>query len=282
MKELIRSTTLPTERMTHLSGEQRDLLPLAVGRFLDTAATATARATFYNTRAEQETAVEAVHQDLFALDRGIYTAALLLPGVTDFSRQIGAVRLLRTAQSDGLLSPEQEGSAVRGLLRLLPPQRMLKMFGMLRAERVNNARTRRLILSTLLGADNLEFWAVKYRRKLATALIHAWGRRTASIVRAVLAKPADDRTDKERQIVQRHVHRFVNGHDHDRVEQCVRFVLGDEDGLTLRRLAAYRGAKTDLLAGRVLPFETLEGLRSRFHRDKTSAEVLAADQVPVD
>jgi len=275
MKELIRSTTLPTERMTHLSGEQRDLLPLAVGKFLDTAATATARATFYNTRAEQETAVEAVHQDLFALDRGIYTAALLLPGVTDFSRQIGAVRLLRTAQSDGLLSPEQEGSAVRGLLRMLPPQRMLKMFGMLRAERVNNARTRRLILSTLLGADNLEFWAVKYRRKLATALIHAWGRRTASIVRAVLAKPADDRTDKERQIVQRHVHRFVNGHDHDRVEQCVRFVLGDEDGLTLRRLAAYRGAKTDLLAGRVLPFETLEGLRSRFHRGKTSAEVLA-------
>ena len=55
------------------------------------------------------------------------------------------------------------------------------MFGMLRKERVNNARTRRLILSTLLRADNLEFWSVKYRRKLATALIHAWGRRTASI-----------------------------------------------------------------------------------------------------
>jgi hypothetical protein len=54
----------------------------------------------------------------------------------------------------------------------------------------------------------------------------------------------------------------------------VRFILGDEDGLTLRRLAAYRDAKRDLATGRVLPFETLEGLRSRFHRDKTSAEVL--------
>ena len=120
----------------------------------------------------------------------------------------------------------------------------------------------------------LEFWAVKYRRKLATALIHAWGRRTASIVRAVLAKAAGDRTDKERQIVQRHVHRFVDGVNRDRVEQCLRFILGDEDGLTLRRLAAYREAKRDLATGRVLPFETLEGLRSRFHRDKTSAEVL--------
>jgi hypothetical protein len=54
----------------------------------------------------------------------------------------------------------------------------------------------------------------------------------------------------------------------------VRFILGDEDGLTLRRLAAYRDAKRDLATGRVLPFETLEGLRSRFHCDKTSAEVL--------
>ena len=60
----------------------------------------------------------------------------------------------------------------------------------------------------------------------------------------------------------------------DRTEQCVRFILGDEDGLTLRRLAAYRDAKRDLATGRSLPFETLEGLRSRFHRDKTSAEVL--------
>jgi hypothetical protein len=274
MKELIRSTTMPTVRMTHLTSEQRELLPLAFGEFLDTAVTATARATFYNTRAEQEAAVETVHRDLFALERGIYTAALLLPGVTDFSRQMGVVRLLRTAQADGLLSPEQEGAALRGLLRLLPPQRMLKMFGMLRAERVNNARTRRLMLSSLLGADNLEFWAVKYRRKLATALVHAWGRRTASIVRAVLAKAADERTDKERQIVRRHLHRFGGGDGRDRVEQCVRFILGDEDGLTLRRLAAYRDAKRDWHAGRVLPFETLEGLRSRFHRDKTSAEVL--------
>lgn len=274
MKELIRSTTIPTPRMTHLSSVERELLPLAIGEFLDTAATATARGTFYNTRAEQEAAVQSVHRELFALDRGIYTAALLLPGLTDYSRQVGAVQLLRTTQADGLLSPEQEGIAVRGLLRMLPPQRMLKMFGMLRAERINNARTRRLILSTLLGADSLEFWAVKYWRKLATALTHAWGRRTASIVRAVLAKPTEQRTEKERQIVKRHLHRYVNVTGSNRIEECVRFVLGDEDGLTLRRLAAYRDAKRDLATGRVLPFETLEGLRSRFHRETTSAQVL--------
>lgn len=274
MKELIPRTAPPTVSMTHLTSDQRELLPLAFGEFLDTAATATARATFYNTRAQQEAAVEAAHRELFAMDRGVYTAALLLPGVTDFSRQLGVLRLLRSTRVHGLLSPEQEGMAVTSLVQMLPTQRMLKLFGMLRTERVNNARTRRLILSTLLGTDKLEYWAVKYRRKLETALIHAWGRRTASIVRAVLSKPVASRNDQERQILRQHMDRYANGIEPDRTEQCVRFILGDENGLTLRRLAAYRDAKLDLASGRVLPFETLEGLRSRFHRDMTSADVL--------
>ncbi len=274
MNELINSTTMPTVRLSHLSNEQRELLPLAFGEFLDTAATATSRATFYNTRVEQEAAIESVHRGLFELDRGVYAASLMLPGLTDYSRQVGAVRLLRSAQtSEGWISARQEAAVMRSLLQALPPQRMLKMFGMLRAERVNNARTRRLILSTILQADNLEFWAVKYRRKLETALVHAWGRRTASIMCAVLAKSIDSRTDKERQIVQRNLGRFVFGNI-ERVEQCVRFILGDEDELTLRRLAAYRDAKSDLTSGRGLPFETLEGLRSRFHPETASSEVL--------
>lgn len=274
MNELIQSTTLPIVRLTHLSDAQRELLPLAFSEFIDTAATATSRATYYNTRAEQEVAVESVHRELFEMDRGVYAAALMLPGLTDFSRQIGLIRLLRTPQrSDEWLSATQEMTLVRGLLSALPPQRMLKMFGMLRRDRVNNARTRRMILSTVLGADNLEFWSVKYRRKLETALVHAWGRRTASIMRSVLAKSAGSRTSKEQQIVQRHVGRFVTG-DIDHVEQCVRFILGDEHDLTLHRLTAYRDAKRDLAKGGSLPFETLEGLRSRFHRDKTSSQVL--------
>ncbi|MDG1895252.1 MAG: hypothetical protein P8J37_10105 [Fuerstiella sp.] len=175
-------------------------------------------------------------------------------------------QMLRTQQSSGLLSPEQENTATRKLVRMLPPQRMLKMFGMLRKERVNNARTRRLILLTLLSAENLEYWCVKYRRKVANALVHVWGRRTASILRAVLTKSAGDRSQKERQIVQRNLHRCTDSNNADRVEQCVRFVLGDEDGLTLRRLAAYRDAKTNLAKGDVLPFETLVALRKSFGR----------------
>ena len=72
--------------------------------------------------------------------------------------------------------------------------------------------------------------------------------------------------------------RFVDQREIDSrmatVEQCVRFILGDESNLTLARLVAYRDAKVRLENGRKLPLETLEGLRSRFHRDRSSAEVL--------
>ena len=278
MKDLIHGTKLSVmPRMAHLSSDQRELLPIAFGEFVDAAATATARATFYNTRDEQFAALDNLHRELFDLDRGVYTAALLLPGVTDYSRQTGAVRLLRRVlQGESLLTPENEAAALRGLIQSLPPQRMLKLFGMLRTERINNARTRRLVLSTLLTAKNLEFWAVKYRRKLATALTHAWGRRTASILRAVFAKPLAERSDKERRIVRQHLDRYTNACDRNRVEECVRFALGDENDLTLPRLSAYRDAKQDFARGRLLPFETLEGLRGRYHRDKTSADVLEA------
>jgi hypothetical protein len=257
-----------------LSETQRELMPLAFRSFLEAAATATGRGTFYNSRAEQDEAVEAAHRDLFDIDRDVYTAALMLPGVTDYSRQIGVRRLLQTTRGSGLLPAEFEVAAIRQLVRGLPTQRMLKLFGMLRRDRVNNARTRRLILSEILVADGLEFWAVKYREKLRVALTHAWGRRTASILRSILAKSPAERTAKESQIVRQHMARFVRHDALARVQQCVRFVLGDEDGVTLGRLAAYRDAKSDFGRGAVLPPETLEGLRSRFHKDRTNAEVL--------
>jgi len=275
MNKLIQATTLPARPVSTLTSEQRDLLPIAFGDFVDGAATATARGSFYNTKQEQTAALEKIHQELFALDRGVYTASLLLPGVNDYSRQIGIARLLRQKDSgDGLLSTDGEAAVMAALVESLPPQRMLKLFGMLREARVNNARTRRLILATLLTAKNLEFWAVKYRRKLATALTHAWGRRTTSILRAILAKPATVRSEKEQQIVRQHIDRYVDVANRDRIYECVRFVLGDETDLTLPRLAAYRDAKHNFARGEKLPYEVMEGLRSRFHTAKSSDDVL--------
>lgn len=280
MQELIATQVDDRKQAFGLTETQRELLPLAFGSFLDSVATATGRGTFYNSREEQNAAVEAAHCDLFDIDRDVYTAALMLPGVTDYSRQLGVRRLLQTTRDGGILPAEFEAAAMTQLVRGLPTQRMLKLFGMLRRERVNNARTRRLILSEILGSAGLEFWAVKYREKLRVALTHAWGRRTASILRNLLAKPAEERTEKQAQIVRQNVTRFVSDdvvarpNVIDKTVQCVRFVLGDEEGATLDRLAAYRDAKSAFDRGAVLPPETMEGLRSRYHKDRTNAEVL--------
>lgn len=275
MRDMIATQVDDRKQAFGLTETQRELLPLAFGSFLDSVATATGRGTFYNSREEQAAAVEAAHRDLLDIDRHVYTAALMLPGVTDYSRQIGVRRLLQATRDGGMLSAEFEAAAITQLVHGLPTQRMLKLFGILRRDRVNNARTRRLILSEILGSDSLEFWAVKYREKLRVALTHAWGRRMASILRSVLAKSPNMHTEKESQIVYQNVTRFVRDNVPSRVMQCVSFILGDEEGLTLDRLAAYRDAKSDFDRGAVLPPETMEGLRSRYHKDRTSAEVLA-------
>jgi hypothetical protein len=248
-----------------------------VGRFLDSAGTATARATFYNTREEQEAAVERLQQDLFELDRGLFAALLALPGTTDYTRQMGLFCLLSHPRREGeeaLLSSEEESRLLRWLARRLPPPRMLKLFEKLKARRINNARTRKLILHSILSHKRLELWSTRYRRKLRSALTHALGVRLSSIVRDILAKPEAEQKAKERSLLQKKVLAYANDRPAAVVEECLRFLFGREEELTLPLLKAYHEAKEDLSAGRVLSYETLEGLRSTYHKEHESAEVL--------
>ncbi len=259
---------------SRLSESARVALPARVASFLDAAVTATARGTFYNTKEEQARVLSQVHQELFSIDRGIYAASLLLPGVTDYTRQLGIRRLLETPRDgDCLITVDLEREILDRLCSELPPQRVLNLLGGLRAAKINNARTRKLTLRYLLGSASLELWAVKYRRKIAKALEHAWGKKLTSILRSILAK--GERNEKEQTIVERTIRRSAGQKpDAGQVEQCVAFILGIEKGLTLPRLVSYREAKQDIERGRLLPYEVLEGIRSRFHRNRTSAEVL--------
>jgi hypothetical protein len=249
-----------------------------VGAFIDIAGTATARATFYNTLTELQEAESRIHEALFDLDRGLYAAFLALPGVTDHSRQLGLLRLLSRQRQPGVsayLDERDEAELLRRLLAGLPPPRMLKFFGMLCEARVNNASTRRLILRSILGGRRLELWATRYRSKLRRAITHALGVREAGIAGSILARPNASWTDSERGFLRRRLGRYTSASNLDTAYECVGFILGREANLTLPLLRAYVAAKQDLDAGRDLPFETLEGLRSTFHRDRTSAEVLA-------
>lgn len=280
------TATQPTTALAVLDGGDVRVRPDAraeVGRavlaYLDAIGTVTGRETFYNARADQDAAESAAHDGCWAVNRGLYAVLLALPGVTDRAVQGGVLRLLDNPLAPGdpsFLTSEQETRLVTHLARALPPQRLYKLFGQFAAKRVNNRRTRALVLRSILGAGPALPWrAVKYRAKLRTALRHALGAGVANGI-AKLTASADPKACPEAKLA-RYIDLFIPAWaDRDEVYQCVAFVLGAtrEGGFTLPLLKAFAAARTDLAAGSALPVEVLEGVRSRFHAGTTHAKVL--------
>lgn len=263
------------ERIAHIPRERYPAVGRLVGHFMDVTATATARGSFYNTREELQEATDAVHKEVLALDRGVYGMLLALPGVLDYSRQKGVVALLGQPGNGGpaLLTMAQETRLIGHLTEGLPPQRRLKMFGKLKRARVNNARTRRLILEAILGQPNLEWAVVKYRRKIETALRHAWGVRMTSIIKSILGKAEGRWMPKERAILTANI--LAKNPYQGAICECISFALGNAGPWTLPKLRAYEAAKTQFRAGAELPPEVMEGIRSTYHQARSNADVLA-------
>lgn len=269
--------TALSRKIQHIPPEQYPAAGQLVTRFLDVIGTATGQATYYNQQTEQQQAVEEIHQAVFELDRGLYGALHLLPGVLDYARQMAVCRLLgqsRTAGQPCLLDLGQETGIIEQLTDSLPPQRQAKLFGQLKAGRVNNRRSRRLILETILNQANLEWQAVKYRRKLRTALSHAWGQHTTGIIRSILSKPMMGWDRKERDIIGDQIDRYLIVIADNQIYELVRFILGGPGPWQMPLLAAYDRVPQDFQAGAVLPPEVMEGLRSVYHPGRSSADVL--------
>lgn len=267
----------------HIGADIQKKLPEAICKFLDVIQTATARATFYNKKGEQEKAVTDLHKNLFVMDRGIYSLCLLLPGINDYAKQVGMGVLLDNARPQdlqSLLDVGQEGKVLAYLSRFMPPQRLFKLYAELRQNRVNNARTKKLILRSILSSPKVDFWAIKYRFKLRRALEHAWDKRMTGIIRAILAKVHGaakiELEQKEQNILRQHIDKFAVGSRFDMatVRECVAFILGHESRLTVPLFQSYRSARTDLTKGKGLPLSNLNYLRSRFHKDSPVSVIL--------
>lgn len=257
-----------------MSSQQKQEIKEAIQPFLDVASTATARATFYNTRKEQERIIQKVHNRLFSIERGIYSLALTLPGITDISRRTG-VLLLLSQQGNGLLTDEIESAIIERILSEFPPQKRFNLFLELKKKRVNNSRTRKLILRNIIASRKLELWAVKYRQKLRQSLKHVFGERKTSILHSILAKNKSERNEKEKRILDSNIGRYVNDNQNiSKVYECIGFILGNEKNITLQMLSAYIGAKSDIKKGIKLPYEVLEGIRSCYHSQVPSSHVL--------
>ena len=255
-----------------------------VRSFLDHAATGMGRATHYNDMDEVRGAELRSHGDMLALDRSLYAAFLTLPGVTDRTRQLGVRSLLmrQRVSASALVSAKQELVLVDDLLHELPATRMLRLLVSLRGKdeslgsgRVNTNRARKLVLRTLLRSRSLDWWAVKYRDKLSTALTHAWGVRKTGILRSIVGKEPASLSEKEHKILREEVDRWAPKAPVAWLRECVAYTLGAErKAWSIPVFYKARAAKTNLAAGQGLPLEVLQGIAATYHPKASKAQLL--------
>jgi len=145
---------------------------------------------------------------------------------------------------------------------------VLRLFVDLKNERVNNERARKIMLGFLWGQDNLEFYAMKYRNKIAEVLKHVYGKKKTSILLSIAQKQISTNglfgSDKELQIANDCILKYFNG-DANRAFKLLLFLFKRDgnvnyDGFPL--LSEYQKAKVDVTIVKNVPEEVLLGLIS--------------------
>jgi hypothetical protein len=247
--------------------------------YVEISSTATGLSTFYNTKEEQNEATLAAHNAMLALDRGVYSALTTIPGTTDFSKQAVLFNLLSNPypiQQRLSMSVSMETKLINYLLTTMPVHRVLNVFIKLAEQKQNSSRIKRIAFNYILGSgDRLDFWAVKYRKKLRQIITHCIGQRRVGILRSILNKRGKDWSYDEGDILQTFVPiELVLSNN----IWNLRFILGINPDIPRdnqsKYIKAFYAAKEDIEAGKDLPPEVLEGIRSTYHPDVPKEKVL--------
>lgn len=276
--------------LAHLKSDDKTNLSKVYPHFLDVAGLATARATHDETKEEVIEATKKVHESIFGIDRGIYGITLALPGVTEFNKQMGMYNLLShpVNGSKAIITEDQEFALLSHFVKKLKVTTVLRTFMAIKDNKVNNSRTRRLILKTLFeDPDRFEFWAVKYRDKLQNILKHVWNERTTGIIKSILdidyeqlmtSSDVGPFDEKERGILTKNITKYSKAehiiHAYQLFES-ISFILGNTENKFMSPLfQKFFKAKVNIKEGVGLPYEVLDGIRRAYHKGVEDKELL--------
>ncbi|WP_107070105.1 hypothetical protein [Streptomyces sp. AcH 505] len=159
------TTAATTETIADLVAAEDVLL------FVNAAVTATGQREFRSTARAQRLSLAFLHEYVRVNYRPVYAAALALD-INDHNAALIIEQLLRTARDADPAEKRAEGRLIAARLAVLPPQRVYRLFGRLRAAGVTNRRTRAILRDWLAGRPDLAHDAVKYRHGLKTAARH--------------------------------------------------------------------------------------------------------------
>ena len=148
---------------------------------------------------------------------------------------------------------------------------IFRLFVDLKKEKINNERSRKIALGFIWGQSNLEFYAMKYRNKIAKSLKHIYGVKKTSALLAIAGKVAIHEqfvvgSEKERNIMNEYIMRYFNG-NMVRASKLLLFIFKKDEGVIYKAteyplLSEYKKAKSDITDIKNVPEEVLIGLVS--------------------
>lgn len=193
--------------------KQSEKLPLvSLLQFMEGVETGTDRSTFYNAALQQQLSLDALHRQVFDGDRELYCLVQTSSIVNDYNKLLATRNLLfqtgyvnhqggkRTfvRYGKGSTGPTAfgvtpwecdwitlENYIITDIVwKNIPIPRLLREWVRWRKERLNNSRSKKLLLKFLLVDSRFESWALKYSPNLKRVLSHAWeNARTRRIIK---------------------------------------------------------------------------------------------------
>ncbi|MFA5207160.1 MAG: hypothetical protein WC428_00520 [Candidatus Paceibacterota bacterium] len=243
-------------------------------------------ATYYHSRDEQMKAIQTQIDKLYKLSKELPLIIASQKGATgqfvsevllnEFKQTLkgGACNIVNPIDwYDNGISDKAVLSALSNLYTENGLPYVLRLFVELKNKKINNERSRKIMLGFIWGQPNIEFYAVKYRNKIAQVLKHVYGLKKTSILLSIAQKQVainntilfnNVYSEKEAKIVNECIVRYFNG-DATKAFKLLLFLFkkdNDVDFFEFPLLSEYQKAKVDIRGIKSVPEEVLLGLIS--------------------
>ncbi len=242
-------------------------------------------ATYYHTKEEQLKAIRSQVKNMYKLSKELPLILGSQKGVTGKFLSEVLLNELKNTQKGGacnIVNPidwYDNGLSDKAILTALKNLNqdngfpyVLRLFIDLKNEKVNNERTRKIILGFIWGQENLEFLSVKYRNKIANILKHVYGIKKTSILLSIAQKQIINKglfnNNKEFSIANELILKyFIDNNNSLRAFKILLFLFKKDknvnyNALEFPILSEYQKAKIDIRNINVIPEEVLIGLIS--------------------
>ena len=241
-------------------------------------------ATYYHSRDEQMKAIQGQVEKLYKLSKELPLIIASQKGATgqfvsevllnEFRQTLkgGACNIVNPIDwYDNGISDKAVLNALNNLANDNGFPYALRLFVDMKNQKINNERSRKIILGFLWGQSNMEFYAMKYRNKIAKILKHIYGQKKTSILLSIAQKIATFSnytvgTEKEMKIINDSIIKYFNG-DIIKAFKLLLFIFKKEgeciySASEFPLLNEYQKAKVNITGIKNVPEEVLLGLIS--------------------